>query len=221
MNKWSDFDDDDIIFVEEKKAPPPKPKSAAKPLLRSSFNITDIPNQQKKATAKKLDEIFFKEETTTAAPNNPISRAASRVSKQKSNHQFVPRRQTPSTPNTFQQRAANNQHREIFTTTTGRVPFFATLHMPFAILSPEPLHTSRGVTRTRYEQLPKWKFYSAALATPSPNSGIKECQICLGEFEVDEQMNTLPCMHFFHAECIKTWLQDNAECPLCRVSVGK
>ncbi|KAG9131321.1 hypothetical protein Leryth_006169 [Lithospermum erythrorhizon] len=46
------------------------------------------------------------------------------------------------------------------------------------------------------------------------------CCVCLTEFEDDEEMRELPCLHFFHVECIDTWLKINATCPLCKFEIG-
>ena len=35
----------------------------------------------------------------------------------------------------------------------------------------------------------------------------KNCPICLKNFEQDDIVNSLPCKHRFHSECIKQWLQ--------------
>ncbi|CDP12185.1 unnamed protein product [Coffea canephora] len=46
------------------------------------------------------------------------------------------------------------------------------------------------------------------------------CCVCLGEFEVKEELHQLPsCKHVFHTECIRHWLHSNSTCPLCRCSV--
>ncbi|XP_078148152.1 RING-H2 finger protein ATL16-like [Carex rostrata] len=43
------------------------------------------------------------------------------------------------------------------------------------------------------------------------------CAVCITEFHDDEKIRVLPnCLHFFHVECIDTWLRKNANCPLCR-----
>ncbi|KAK8709676.1 hypothetical protein V6N13_060686 [Hibiscus sabdariffa] len=48
-----------------------------------------------------------------------------------------------------------------------------------------------------------------------------ECAVCLNEFEDDEKLRMIPnCSHVFHIDCIDVWLQNNANCPLCRTSVS-
>ncbi|CAK9177651.1 unnamed protein product [Ilex paraguariensis] len=49
------------------------------------------------------------------------------------------------------------------------------------------------------------------------------CSICMEEFAVNQEMNHLPCNHFFHRHCIASWLKRSKTCPLCRckVSLGK
>lgn len=47
----------------------------------------------------------------------------------------------------------------------------------------------------------------------------KNCSVCQEDFNVGEQVNQLPCYHFFHKECIHPWLEKNRTCPLCRKEV--
>ncbi|KAJ8642993.1 hypothetical protein MRB53_004741 [Persea americana] len=50
---------------------------------------------------------------------------------------------------------------------------------------------------------------------------IHDCAVCLNEFQEDEKLRLLPkCSHAFHIDCIDTWLQSNANCPLCRSSIS-
>jgi len=46
-----------------------------------------------------------------------------------------------------------------------------------------------------------------------------KCTICLSEFEVEEDVRRLPCMHLFHVECVDQWLSQNKRCPICRVDI--
>ncbi|KAL7189126.1 hypothetical protein ACSBR1_038903 [Camellia fascicularis] len=43
------------------------------------------------------------------------------------------------------------------------------------------------------------------------------CCVCLGEFEIKEEVHQIPtCKHVFHIDCIGYWLHSNPTCPLCR-----
>lgn len=44
---------------------------------------------------------------------------------------------------------------------------------------------------------------------------VKECNICLDEFKINDNICFLPCLHFFHSECIKSWIKKSNKCPLC------
>lgn len=43
------------------------------------------------------------------------------------------------------------------------------------------------------------------------------CSICHSEFVQDQhKIRILPCLHYFHSQCIKDWLDKSSTCPLCR-----
>ncbi|KAL3216710.1 hypothetical protein MRX96_032856 [Rhipicephalus microplus] len=48
---------------------------------------------------------------------------------------------------------------------------------------------------------------------------IEKCTICLSEFEDNEEVRRLPCMHLFHIVCVDQWLTTNKRCPICRVDI--
>lgn len=47
----------------------------------------------------------------------------------------------------------------------------------------------------------------------------EKCTICLCEYESNEHVRRLPCMHLFHLQCIDQWLPSNKKCPICRVDI--
>ena len=46
-----------------------------------------------------------------------------------------------------------------------------------------------------------------------------ECVICLEVFDVGDSITTLPCVHLFHTDCIKSWLKSNNHCPICKFEI--
>ena len=48
-----------------------------------------------------------------------------------------------------------------------------------------------------------------------------ECAICFCEFGEDDEVSPLPCNtnHYFHTECIQTWIKENPSCPMCRAEI--
>ncbi|KAJ1256675.1 hypothetical protein BS78_K334700 [Paspalum vaginatum] len=55
----------------------------------------------------------------------------------------------------------------------------------------------------RYRQAEDWKEST--------------CPVCLADFDDGETVRVLPeCMHYYHAECIDTWLRGSTSCPMCR-----
>jgi hypothetical protein len=48
---------------------------------------------------------------------------------------------------------------------------------------------------------------------------LDECSICLDNFDAGQTVCELSCHHLFHKGCLEQWMQDNHNCPLCRLSV--
>ena len=44
---------------------------------------------------------------------------------------------------------------------------------------------------------------------------IKQCNICLDEYKIGDEISYLPCFHYFHYNCIKDWILKSEKCPLC------
>lgn len=44
---------------------------------------------------------------------------------------------------------------------------------------------------------------------------MNRCVICMIDFEVNDTIKYLPCMHTFHQSCIDTWLLRSLICPSC------
>jgi len=38
----------------------------------------------------------------------------------------------------------------------------------------------------------------------------------MSDFEENEKVKVLDCMHSYHSECIDTWLKKNTTCPVCK-----
>jgi hypothetical protein len=53
----------------------------------------------------------------------------------------------------------------------------------------------------------------------SSENETEKCTICLNNFEEQEDVRRLPCMHLFHIECVDQWLPTNKRCPICRVDI--
>jgi hypothetical protein len=49
----------------------------------------------------------------------------------------------------------------------------------------------------------------------------KSCCICWCEFEDQEKIRFLPCLHRFHVECIDLWLVKHITCPYCKKDLVK
>lgn len=52
-----------------------------------------------------------------------------------------------------------------------------------------------------------------------PEDG-RQCCICLENYCEREVVARLPCLHLYHANCIKSWLSTSSTCPQCKHSVN-
>jgi len=46
------------------------------------------------------------------------------------------------------------------------------------------------------------------------------CSICLEAYQQGQLLTALRCDHFFHVECLSSWMQRATQCPLCRQECG-
>lgn len=49
--------------------------------------------------------------------------------------------------------------------------------------------------------------------------GLVVCAICREELAANERLSELPCLHYYHKDCISNWLSCRNTCPLCRHNV--
>jgi len=48
----------------------------------------------------------------------------------------------------------------------------------------------------------------------------KLCVICQDEYQPGDKLSTLPCVHHFHTDCIRKWVDEcKPECPLCKAEL--
>ena len=68
-----------------------------------------------------------------------------------------------------------------------------------------------------------------AIMSLLPSSEIKEknegennnCIICLNDFEIGDNVTSLPCLHVYHTDCIKSWLKSKNHCPICKYTISE
>jgi len=49
----------------------------------------------------------------------------------------------------------------------------------------------------------------------SPLPPTNSCLICQMDFEEGQEIRGLPCMHFYHKDCVDIWLSKKKTCPKC------
>ncbi|XP_034385690.1 RING finger protein 11a [Cyclopterus lumpus] len=60
--------------------------------------------------------------------------------------------------------------------------------------------------------LPKGVF---ELGSDPSDKKVKECVICMMDFEYGDPIRFLPCLHIYHVDCIDPWLMRSFTCPSC------
>lgn len=61
----------------------------------------------------------------------------------------------------------------------------------------------------------KYSSLDATVAAISQDSDVK-CSVCQEEFVEEEELGRLDCGHGYHSACIKQWLVQKNECPICK-----
>lgn len=99
-------------------------------------------------------------------------------------------------------------------------------HGPIMLYSPR---INRGLDESVIRAIPILKFKKRRdvdgpndrVFTEGEENTSQECSVCLNEFQEEEKLRIIPnCSHLFHIDCIDIWLQNNANCPLCRTRVS-
>ncbi|KAL0388415.1 UNVERIFIED_CONTAM: RING-H2 finger protein ATL16 [Sesamum radiatum] len=84
-----------------------------------------------------------------------------------------------------------------------------------------PAAENRGLNEAAIRSIPVFKFKKRNGNVEAADVKSCECAVCLNEFLEEEKLRVIPnCGHVFHIDCIDVWLQNNANCPLCRTSVS-
>lgn len=47
------------------------------------------------------------------------------------------------------------------------------------------------------------------------------CMVCLGDFDIGDDVRRLPCQHVFHVSCVDEWLRRCTNCPICKNNVDR
>ena len=81
-------------------------------------------------------------------------------------------------------------------------------HVPVVI----PIERSRGLDDKSIKNYPISKIHD--ISTLSEDK--KKCLVCLENFKNGDYFITLPCIHIFHADCIKKWMKQKNFCPICK-----
>jgi hypothetical protein len=93
------------------------------------------------------------------------------------------------------------------------VPFLVRLAPYFIRPNPNTIAASREVisklSRVRYSDVGN-----------RPSDIDNSCSICLGEYTDDDMIMKLPCGHFFHSNCVESWLNISQLCPVDRSNVS-
>lgn len=79
--------------------------------------------------------------------------------------------------------------------------------------------SNRGATQEMIEHNTFPHKYKRLRRASETDEDSEKCTICLSQFEVDNDVRRLPCMHLFHKDCVDQWLVTNKHCPICRVDI--
>lgn len=76
---------------------------------------------------------------------------------------------------------------------------------------------SRGLPEEVIATLPSSKYKTGMFFKKKEK---QECVICCMPFENGNKIISLSCAHQYHSKCIKRWLQEKKNCPVCQTEVS-
>ena len=70
--------------------------------------------------------------------------------------------------------------------------------------------------------LPVFKIDEKFMETSKKHDeNFEKCIICMEKYIIDDEVETLPCFHIFHKDCIDQWLKSGKDsCPICKNKVN-
>ena len=78
----------------------------------------------------------------------------------------------------------------------------------------------RAAPETNISALPTFPFTAPGKTAADDILDPKyTCPICMELYIVREEICTLPCLHTFHDNCVKKWLRQSNNCPICKISL--
>jgi len=72
----------------------------------------------------------------------------------------------------------------------------------------------RGLEKETLDSLPVVKYDSEKFKNVDDES--KQCSICIENFQDDQEVRFLWCLHRFHKNCVDQWLDKHTSCPICK-----
>ena len=81
-------------------------------------------------------------------------------------------------------------------------------------------HNNGNNNRINADELNRiMEYLPSSVVDEKKEGNNNECVICLGEYDPGESTTTLPCLHIFHTDCIRSWLESNNHCPVCKFEI--
>ena len=74
-------------------------------------------------------------------------------------------------------------------------------------------NVSKGLSKAQIKKIPNVYFSKKHFKNQ------EKCAICQYEYKETEKVSKLPCLHIFHNDCIKGWLDKNKVCPICKKEI--
>lgn len=106
------------------------------------------------------------------------------------------------------------EHRTFMMINRSFIHSFIEIIDQFMFMFHDPVH---GLSEQEIQALETCKYTKPSCVRLGEED---KCPICIMCFEEDEIIRKLPCTHFFHPNCIDTWLIQNSKCPICKNDLG-